>query len=462
MDGFSPNFSIPCSVGQKPRAWHRTVFLVLCLSVLLVRAASAAEPGPGERVRWLADNAVAVRSIAPADEDFSDLMPLVKWIGDSRVVALGEVTHGDGPTFQAKARLLRFLHQVMGFDVLAWESGFFDVPLMDAALRSDVPLPEAARQGLYRIWWSSQEVQPVLAYLRSTQATTRPIQSVGFDCRVSTNRSRSELFPASIFQFFDRLDPALISKRERASLTAMSIGLVPAEYFEKPGERIYDRDLPRRLISVIDERRKELLVRASPREIDHIRQSLVSLLAMDRALGGQAGTGQSTDGYNRDTAMAENLLWLLENPLAGRKVIVWAHNFHVQRDIAHPAAAAAMAKAGRSLAGPTGLHLARALGSDLYVIGFLAHHGRYGYAGEEPVEITPAEPDSLEGLLHAVGKPHLLLDLRGLPGDHWLRSPLTTGLYFYEPQETDVPRLYDAVFFLDEMKPSTAVAGAAP
>lgn len=159
--------------------------------------------------------------------------------------------------------------------------------------------------------------------------------------------------------------------------------------------------------------------------------------------------------------MAENLLWLLEGPLAGRKVIVWAHNYHVQRDFANQGAAAAAAKAGRSFSGPTGLHLARALERDLYVIGFLAHHGRYGYAGEEPVEIATAAPESLEGMLHAVGKPQLLLDLRGLPGDHWLRGPLPTGLYFYEPQVTDVPRLYDAVLFLDEMKPSTAVLGAA-
>jgi erythromycin esterase-like protein len=79
------------------------------------------------------------------------------------------VTHGDGAMFLAKARLVRFLHQVMGFDVLAWESGFFDVPLVDAALRSDVPLPEAAARGLYKIWWKSVETQPVLSYVRSTQ-----------------------------------------------------------------------------------------------------------------------------------------------------------------------------------------------------------------------------------------------------------------------------------------------------
>jgi erythromycin esterase len=428
----------------------------ILVAALLVAGAAFGEERD-ERVRWLAEHVVTVRSTAPADEDFSDLQPLVAMIGNARVVALGEVTHGDGATFLAKARLVRFLHQKMGFDVLAWEAGFFDVPLMDAALRSDIPLEEAAKRGLYRMWRTSQEVQPVLAYVRETQATTRPIENVGFDCRVTTEASRSELFPASIFEFFDRLDPALISKQERADLTAMSVGLVPADYYNKPGERRYNRDLPRRLVSVIDQRRSDLLVRASPREIDRIRQSLVSLMNMDRALGGQAGTARGEDGYSRDTAMAENLLWLLDGPLKGRKVIVWAHNYHVLRDLQFPGAAEILDKQGKPFAGPMGRHLAKVLGRDLYVIGFLSHHGRYGEPQEAPTEIPPAAPDSLESLLHATGKPRLILDLRGLPGDHWLRSPLASGLYFYESQPSDVPRLFDAVFFLDEMTPSTAV-----
>jgi erythromycin esterase len=436
---------------------RKLLCLVLAVGVLGISAGSvsAVEAPDAGKVRWLAEHAVPVRSIAPEDEDFSDLMPLVGWIGSSRVVALGEVTHGDGAMFLAKARLVRFLHQVMGFDVLAWESGFFDVPLVDAALRSDVPLPEAAARGLYKIWWKSVETQPVLSYVRSTQATLHPILTVGFDCRVSNQKSRAELFPASIFGFFDRLDPALLSKQERADLTAMSIGLVPADVYEHPGERRYNRDLPRRLIALIDQRRPDLLVRSSPREIDFVRQSLVSLMNMDRALGGQKGTGQGADHYTRDTAMAENLLWLLHGPLAGRKVIVWAHNYHLLRDVSFPNAAPAL-KASPAM-GPMGLHLARALGRDLYVIGALAHHGSDGEAGEKTEDLPVPAPQSLEGLLHAVGKPRLLLGLRDLPADHWLRAPIATGLYFYEPQVTDVSRLYDAVFFLDEMTPSHAI-----
>jgi erythromycin esterase len=438
---------------------------IACAAVLVLSlcAAGAAGTGTPENVRWLVEHAVAVRSPAPADEDFSDLMPLVQWIGTSRVVALGEATHGDGAALAAKGRLVRFLHQKMGFDVLAWESGFFDVPLVDAALRGNIPLPEAASRGLYKIWWKSMEVQPVFAYVRATQATTHPIETVGFDCRVSTEESRTKGFPAFIFEFFDRLDPALISPQERADLTKMSVGLLPADVYEHPGERIYNRELPRRLVSVVDQRRADLLVRSNPREIDYVRQSLVSFMNMDRALGGRAGTGHE-EGYSRDTAMAENLLWLLQGPLAGRKVIVWAHNYHVMRDFAaasvaespevkeHPSSAAS---AG---AGAMGIHLVRALGRDYYAIGFVTHHGSSGFAGEAPESFPAADAASFEGQLHAVGKPQLLLGLRDLPADHWLRVPIASGFYFHDPQVTSMPRIFDAAFFIDEMTPSHAVA----
>src|SRR2546421_4659909 len=85
----------------------------------------------GAKVAWLKDHALAVRSIDPADDDFSDLAPLRDLIGDARVVQLGEQSHGDGATFYAKARLIRFLHERMGFDVLAWESGMLDLRLAE-------------------------------------------------------------------------------------------------------------------------------------------------------------------------------------------------------------------------------------------------------------------------------------------------------------------------------------------
>jgi erythromycin esterase len=401
-----------------------------------------------ERVRWVAEHTVAVRSIDPADEDFSDLLPLVDVIGKARVVQLGEATHNDGATTLAKGRLIRFLHQVMGFDVMAWESGIADVRRVDAALRGGLPAAEAASRGLYRAW-RNQEAMRTLDYVRASQSTARPIDTVGFDCRVSLPEVRAEIYPKMVFDFFDRLDPALISAKERQDFTAMSTGLVPADYYYKPGLREYNRELPKRLVETIDRRRDELLARFPPREIDYLRQTLVSLMAMDRALG--LGDREAfADGYTRDSAMAENLLWWVNGPLKERKVIVWAHNYHVMNDFPSDEVGA---EARESKLGPMGRLLKKELGSDLYTIGFASHGGTL--LDDDGKEV-PVEPGSLETLLHTAGKPWLFLDFSHLPADHWLRSPWTATFYFNKPnQATTWSRIYDGVFFVDVQKPST-------
>ena len=94
---------------------------------------------------WISKSAATVRSIDAADEDFGDLEPLIDAIGSARVVQLGEPNHGAGTSFAAKVRLIKFLHRRMGFDVLVWESGFYDLELTQASMRAGEDAVAAAR-----------------------------------------------------------------------------------------------------------------------------------------------------------------------------------------------------------------------------------------------------------------------------------------------------------------------------
>src|SRR5687767_15762634 len=123
--------------------------------------------GRSARIVWLSRNSVALHSIDPtvADDPFTDLEPLKAAIGNSRIVVLGEQSHGDGATFLAKGRLIKFLHQRMGFDVLAWEAGLFNAHDMDAAVRDTlVALDQVRGRGLYPIWALSAQIAPVFEY----------------------------------------------------------------------------------------------------------------------------------------------------------------------------------------------------------------------------------------------------------------------------------------------------------
>src|SRR3546814_12165141 len=80
-------------------------FLLLC-----VRVVSAQQGEPSLR-RYVKGHAVPIATIHPETTDFSDLEPIGKAIGDARIVMLGEQSHGDGATFLAKARLIRYLRE---------------------------------------------------------------------------------------------------------------------------------------------------------------------------------------------------------------------------------------------------------------------------------------------------------------------------------------------------------------
>src|SRR4029078_13189642 len=76
---------------------------------------------------YVGTNVRQIASIDPDQQDYTDLKVIGDAIGDARIVMLGEQDHGDAPTFLAKTRLIKYLHEKKAFSVLAFESDFFAV-----------------------------------------------------------------------------------------------------------------------------------------------------------------------------------------------------------------------------------------------------------------------------------------------------------------------------------------------
>ena len=430
----------------------------------ILGAAGARGDQPGQRaedrlsrVAWLSRSAVAIRSIDPtvAHDGFADLEPLKAAIGSARVVVLGEQSHGDGATFLAKGRLVKFLHQRMGFDVLAWEAGLFNAYDMDAAVRDrTVPVDDAMGRGLFPIWALSAQVRPVFEYARSVAGTRRPLEMAGFDHQFSgagPSRWRNALIG-----FLDEADPSLLPEDLRASLRN-DVRTVFASDSKAPEIRRVAEKW--RALSALFDASRAKLERAHPtaevalmgRTVDAALLSLEGLARLREA----TGQFRAADNNLRDQWMGKTLVWLANERYKGRRIIVWAASFHTLHE---PTAIKLGPDASFSYENvlTMGQVARRSLGDAIYTVGFTAGEGTAARVTDgETLELEAPIEGSLEDLCLGVGRRVLFVNLRGLPASHWLRRSISARVLGHSSIETDWTRQMDALVFTRTMFPST-------
>lgn len=406
--------------------------------------------------------AVDLRSLAtPLGDTWgqAETRALASAVGDSRVVCLGEITHGDGTSFHQKVQAVKALHESLGFDVLIWESGLYDCAEMDAALPGDRPIEQVARLGVFAHWSAAVESLPVFEYARKSHGTARPLRMAGFDIQASGSASNS-LFPDILSWFGDRPE---LTADDRAAVSrsfdlarAASSAADPAAAFQEAQLAVHDT-APRFLRAYESNPTafRALWGDATDLRVRILRSaaSYGQMLRQNAEL--QAGKRPFHEPYNlRERANAENLLWLVNERYRGHKVIVWAHNLHILR--AQPTSGARRAPADRELES-MGRLVGESLGDDLYVLGVLCGGGQWAWLGNPPIDMRAPTAGSLESLLGAAGLPVCFLNLRTLPADHWLRRPIAATLDQQNTLTVEalLPQSFDGVLYVPSMKPRT-------
>jgi erythromycin esterase len=412
-----------------------------------------------ERVGDLMARAVVIESIDPQDDDdFSDLQPLKKLIGGARLVVLGEQSHGDGAVFYAKARLIKFLHQEMGFDVLAWESGMFDCREVDRAMRDpDASMDTIRTLGIFGIWTASAQVMPTLNYVRQTIKTDRPIETCGFDHQFSGAASHE--WPKAMLAFFDKADPKILSAEQREdtvggfrTMRQRNADGVPDAQAIAPLVRKWTA-----IGQLMDDHHEALVKAHGQAEFEFMRRCADDAVVSVKAtlqFSQNRGNMKATDNNVRDERMAENLVWLVNDKYKDRKIIAWMATMHAVHDVQQI----------HSIGGPDiyegvincGTAARKVIGDKTYTIGFTAADGKAGnVSGRWSSELAAPSKGSLEDLCLQSGVPFLFIDFRGLPADHWLRKNMVSRPLGYGEMLAAWPAQVDAMFYIQTMFPST-------
>ena len=158
---------------------------------------------------YVQNHTTPIKSIAPDFTDFSDLEEISKAIGEARVVMLGEQDHGDGAAFLAKTRLIKYLHEQKGFNVLAFEGDFFALNHgWDSLNKKETIMQGFLHFNTYPVWSRCKECDDLLYnYIPQTYQTNSPIKIAGFD---------NQLYRAYSWNNLNTFIKAYLSKQEIA------------------------------------------------------------------------------------------------------------------------------------------------------------------------------------------------------------------------------------------------------
>lgn len=411
-----------------PAGW-RAIGPMLCLMLGLSAAAAAAPPDA-----WIATHAVAVASVGPDDRDFADLAAFGAAVGDRPLVGLGEWSHGDARTFDLKTRLVEYLHERKGFDVLFLESGLYDVSRIWALAQGGPSVEAQAPDNIFFMYAKSREGRRLLRYVDAERGGAHPLILAGIDAQHSGGLTLAQM-PDALEAFLAARGSALPRAAGWADYRALVHSLVAFEatvpdQARQVGFFATAAGLDAELCAAQPD---DFRFPDSPGWWCRIVRSLVA-----QARDHWQGTSL------RDTEMAENLHWLLEHPYRGHKAILWAHSAHADRIAPW---------------GSHGLSMGKVLdgyyGDRYYVTDITVHDGRFlDYVAQQPVPVPPLAAGSLEAAFARLGRPFGFVDLAGAhPPDGVTAAPMRSVDYRYLPI-TLANAGVDGLFYLETAVPA--------
>lgn len=395
----------------------------------------------GQELSWLKKNSIPIARVQ--GNDFSDLAFLKEKLKDVRLVQIGESSHGAAEFYQLKTRLVEYLHQELGFEVLVIEGGFGDINL--AWLHQN---ELDAKNLMYNSVFANfrcEEMLPMFEYAKAKANTDKPLALAGPDCQSSSN-----YFNNFLIDFLRKYDAELSRDVEYNFMTtSLLYGLIPDSTQLVAAIRNNERVI-NRVMDFLEN--NEMRIREDfpqkPLLVAFTRRTLENYLEY-WALDYRSIRLQQQFSL-RDRIMAENLMWLSDLAYPNKKIIYWAHNAHIGTE------SNSVDIFGKPIK-MQGDFIAERFGNQVYNIGLYASGGELFRHWMR--DVKPFKDDSLGGLgdrFSRLPKEINFLELRGQQpgkGKDWLFKPLPAfelesgGKIQFTPTKK-----YDAVIVVKKVK----------
>jgi erythromycin esterase len=392
---------------------------------------------------FVQEQAISIHTVSPDSTDYADLIPLGQAIGNSRIVMLGEQDHGDAPTMAAKSRMVSFLHEHLGFDVLIFESDFF--ALQGSETLSDKALATRLQENIYNMWTGCRACSGLFEHYIPDESTgPDPLYVAGMDDQMD--------FPVSVRSLSRTLD-SLLRKAGFGMVkypNYISSFLPLVDSLTKPRWYVNASDTGlTKLGKYLESIRSEASKYWSEKDYGYL---LIENLIMEaRAYQALKSKDGSQALKLREQQMAKNLKWLVTYKYPGKKIIVWAANNSVARFPQGPYLPDdnRVATMGKLFTQDT------LLDKETYVLGFTSFSGEGGRLGLKKYSIEPPAAESFESWVQP-SMSYAFVNFKGFTGSQDKVQPKFEMRFWYYKSFKEVwNEVFDGMFFVRQTYPCT-------
>jgi erythromycin esterase len=385
-------------------------------------------------LEWLKTHCIPIKT-SNAESGLEDLEPLRKIIGDAKIVALGENTHGSSEVYTMKHRLIEFLVTKMNFTIFSLEASLPEAYLLNDYVLQGNGDHKVLLSGMHFWICNTQEVLNIVTWMRKFNTAGKgPIQFTGFDMQYP------DLALNNLLNFFEKNDNNLKTKLDSISVLMAFLKTKDPKNIEGSNDLKILKQRCDTALSLIIRHKANYLRTVQVSEYNLILQNAIVLNQYVTSAVKPAGDRF----FYRDECMAKNIELILENN-PDTKIILWSHNAHVANQ-----------------KGYMGNLLKDKFGDKYFSIGFLSNSGTY--TAKRTVDVMSnnvleeGKPGSFEYSFHRLDLPYFLFDFKQLDttnhDSNWLSRSLnyrSIGALATNEQfiKSNISKLYSSIIYID-------------